>query len=145
MRGALATAALLLLVCGTAALRPTTRVCRRSLLGAAALTSPLGVTLMPTGAHAAAIAQRELPHADLEETLESVGESAYEKISRSDAPAPETSTDDDSGEPTTGTDSVSRLARVREQLSLMLDERVTEQIRRLLKILHWYKHEDVLH
>ena len=136
MRGALATAALLLLVCGTAALRPSTRVCRRSLLGAAALTSPLGVTLMPTGAHAAEIAQRELPHADLEETLESVGESAYEKISRSDAPAPETSTDDES---------VSRLARVREQLSLMLDERIAEQIRRLVKILHWYKHEDVLH
>ena len=136
MRGALATAALLLLVCGTAALRPTTRVCRRSLLGAAALTSPLGVTLMPTGAHAAEIAQRKLPHADLEETLESVGESAYEKISRSDAPAPETSTDDDS---------VSRLARVREQLSLMLDERIAEQIRRLVKIFHWYKHEDVLH
>ena len=60
----------------------------------------------------------------------------YEKISRSDAPAPETSTDDDS---------VSRLARVREQLSLMLDERIAEQIRRLVKILHWYKHEDVLH
>ena len=77
-----------------------------------------------------------MPHADLEETLESVGESAYEKFSRSNAPAPETSTDDDS---------VSRLARVREQLSLMLDERIAEQIRRLVKILHWYKHEDVLH
>ena len=136
MRGALTTAALLLLVPGTTALRPTTRVCRRSLLGAAALTSPLGVTLMPTGARAAEIEQRKLPHADLEETLESIGESSYETISHGDASAPETSTDDDS---------VSRLARVREQLSLMLDERIAEQIRRLLKILHWYKHEDVLH
>lgn len=138
MGGLRATVALLLVISGATALRPTVRLCRRSLLGrAAALTLPLGTTL-PSGARAAGIlAERKLPEAELEDTTDSAGESTYETVGRGDDAAAATS----SG----GDDSASRLALLRERFSLMLDEQIAEQVRRLVKILHWYKHDDVLH